>query len=347
MYVRVLTLLLLVSVVLEYSLARKKDRKKEKDAHKVRGKPSSIESSPIILQMEEQIKKLEEQIAKIPKNSVHIHMSDGNDDDESSTRLALDSEDHHNTSVHRVEGAIELDGDDDHHHHDHDKARVETHGNEQHIHMHMHLESSDCKHKKHDDEVHAHCEVFPNSNVADGDDIRGAIHLIQKGDDPVEIFIALNGFDMTKENPKHSHGFHVHQYGDTSNSCDSLGGHFNPSGSSHGAQDAHTRHVGDLGNIDCDMNGEIDYKMKDETISLHAENSLIGRSIVIHEGPDDLGMGGDAGSLKGGNAGPKVACCVIVLADPTKHQHHINIDAQEGGAKHEGHTGLDVHEVKP
>lgn len=115
----------------------------------MRGKPSSIESSPIILQMEEQIKKLKEQIAKIPKNAVHIHMSDGNDDDESSTRLALDSEDHQNTSVHRVEGAIELDSDD--HDHDHDKAHVETHGNEQHIHMHMHLEPSDC-HKKHDDE---------------------------------------------------------------------------------------------------------------------------------------------------------------------------------------------------
>ncbi|XP_071175767.1 uncharacterized protein [Mytilus edulis] len=346
MYVRVLALLLLVSVILDYSLARKKDRKKEKIANKVRGKPSSIESSPIILQMEEQIKKLKEQIAKIPKNAVHIHMSDGNDDDESSTRLALDSEDHQNTSVHRVEGAIELDSDD--HDHDHDKAHVETHGNEQHIHMHMHLEPSDC-HKKHDDEVHAHCEVFPNTNVADGDDIRGAIHLLQKGDDPVEIHIALNGFDMTKENPKHSHGFHVHQYGDTSNSCDSLGSHFNPSRSSHGAKDAHTRHVGDLGNIDCDMNGNIDYKMTDETISLHGENSLIGRSIAIHEGPDDLGMGGDAGSLKGGNAGPKVACCVIALADPATHDHlhSFNSDDQEGVAKHEGHTGIHIHEVKP
>lgn len=68
----------------------------------------------------------------------------------------------------------------------------------------------------------------------------------------------------------------------------------------------------------------------------------------IHEGPDDLGMGGDAGSLKGGNAGPKVACCVIALADPTHdHLHSFNSDDQEGVAKHEGHTGLHIHEVKP
>lgn len=344
MYVRILIVILLVSVVLDYSLAKRKDRKKDKDAHKVRGKPSSIESSPIILKMEEQIKELKEQIAKIPKNAVHIHMSDGNNDG-SATRLELDDEDLHNTSVHRVEGAIELDDDD------HEKARVVTHGNEQHVHMHMHLEPSECKdhhHHHHEHaEIHAHCEVFPNSNIADGDDIRGSIHMIQTEDDPVEIFIALNGFDMTKENPKHSHGFHVHQFGDTTNSCDSLGSHYNPGGSTHGAQDAHTRHVGDLGNIDCDMNGDIDYKMKDETISLHGKNSLIGRSIAIHEGPDDLGMGGDAGSLKGGNAGPKVACCIIALANPTEHLHHINLDDKDDVAKHEGHTGLETHEVKP
>jgi hypothetical protein len=42
----------------------------------------------------------------------------------------------------------------------------------------------------------------------------------------------------------------------------------------------------------------------------------------IHHGPDDLGLGGDAGSLSGGNAGSRVACCVITLANPMKNKHH-------------------------
>lgn len=31
----------------------------------------------------------------------------------------------------------------------------------------------------------------------------------------------------------------------------------------------------------------------------------------LHAGEDDLGQGGDAGSLASGNAGPRLACCII------------------------------------
>ena len=41
------------------------------------------------------------------------------------------------------------------------------------------------------------------------------------------------------------------------------------------------RHVGDLGNIGCDMNGVIDHQMKDDNISLHGPHSVVGRSIVV------------------------------------------------------------------
>ena len=42
------------------------------------------------------------------------------------------------------------------------------------------------------------------------------------------------------------------------------------------------------------------------------------RSFVVHRDEDDLGLGtGDAeeGSKKGGNAGPKIGCCNIVMTD--------------------------------
>ena len=45
---------------------------------------------------------------------------------------------------------------------------------------------------------------------------------------------------------------------------------------------------------------------------LKGDNNIVGRAIVVHAGEDDLGKGGDEGSLKTGNAGGRVACCVIV-----------------------------------
>ena len=33
--------------------------------------------------------------------------------------------------------------------------------------------------------------------------------------------------------------------------------------------------------------------------------------IQIHEGSDDMGLGGTAASRSGGNAGTKIACCII------------------------------------
>jgi Cu-Zn family superoxide dismutase len=38
---------------------------------------------------------------------------------------------------------------------------------------------------------------------------------------------------------------------------------------------------------------------------------MIGRSLVIHESPDDLGMGGHQDSLTTGHAGDRITCAVI------------------------------------
>ena len=48
-------------------------------------------------------------------------------------------------------------------------------------------------------------------------------------------------------------------------------------------------------------------------ISPESDHMIVGRSFVLHELEDDLGMGGDEGSETTGNAGTKLGCCVIKL----------------------------------
>ena len=51
----------------------------------------------------------------------------------------------------------------------------------------------------------------------------------------------------------------------------------------------------------------------DKIISLDPDSpaNVVGLAIVIHSGEDDMGKGGDAGSLKTGNAGSRLACGII------------------------------------
>jgi superoxide dismutase, Cu-Zn family len=47
--------------------------------------------------------------------------------------------------------------------------------------------------------------------------------------------------------------------------------------------------------------------------SLSGPESIIGRSVVVHENEDDLGRGGQDDSHLNGHAGPRIACGVIGL----------------------------------
>ncbi len=133
---------------------------------------------------------------------------------------------------------------------------------------------------------------------------------------PVSVLFNLNG-------PKNeTHAIHIHQYGDLRKGCESLGPHFNPTNTTHGSIYYHNmpRHAGDLiNNIDFNNNGLFKFMYEDYTISLYNYSKcILGRSIVIHKGIDDLGLGQGAKkeeSLKTGNAGGRIACGVIGLCE--------------------------------
>ncbi|KAI8889648.1 copper/zinc binding superoxide dismutase [Backusella circina FSU 941] len=111
------------------------------------------------------------------------------------------------------------------------------------------------------------------------------------------------------------HGLHIHQFGDLTNGCENTGGHFNPFTKTHGAITDVERHVGDFGNIE--VNAEDTYailRLDNNLVQLSGENSVIGRSVVIHSGQDDLGRGGTESSKVNGNSGSKIACGVIGYA---------------------------------
>lgn len=106
------------------------------------------------------------------------------------------------------------------------------------------------------------------------------------------------------------HAFHIHQFGDCSSPDGmSAGGHFNPENKPHGHRTEGPRHVGDLGNITADEQGNVDKTFVDHVIKLAGPHSILGRSVVVHDKPDDY-------SQPVGNAGGRAACGVVGIANP-------------------------------
>ncbi len=109
------------------------------------------------------------------------------------------------------------------------------------------------------------------------------------------------------------HGFHIHDLGDcscTDGMCTK--GHFNPTNQPHGGPNSKKRHVGDMGNIIADEQGNATLNFVDKIVTLNGPHTIIGRSIIVHADEDDLV------SQPSGNAGARIGCGVIGIAEEKK-----------------------------
>ncbi|KAI2796022.1 hypothetical protein RDWZM_006981 [Blomia tropicalis] len=111
--------------------------------------------------------------------------------------------------------------------------------------------------------------------------------------------------------PMSQHGFHVHQYKVVGGNCESAGEHYNPTNQPHGGPNSPVSHVGDFGNLHSDAKGTSQIDLISDKVSLRGKYSIIGRSVVVHLRPDDLGTGYNQESRKSGNSGGRIACGTI------------------------------------
>ncbi|MDQ3060505.1 MAG: superoxide dismutase family protein [Pseudomonadota bacterium] len=104
------------------------------------------------------------------------------------------------------------------------------------------------------------------------------------------------------------HGFHLHDKGDCSSGDGmSAGGHFNPGSQPHGSHAALAHHAGDLPSLKSDASGVATFSFESSALSVGTGiNDIVGRALIVHRDPDDFT------TQPTGNAGPRLACAVIV-----------------------------------
>ena len=120
--------------------------------------------------------------------------------------------------------------------------------------------------------------------------------------------------------PGSDHGFHVHERGDCSNNGEAAGGHFNPTKMPHGGQSG-PHHAGDIPSLKADAAGVAEAKFRIAGVLMGGGDAdMIGKAVVVHANPDDYT------SQPSGNAGPRIACGVLLT--PTGGENPKFVPAQ-------------------
>ena len=107
---------------------------------------------------------------------------------------------------------------------------------------------------------------------------------------------------------------HLHAIGDCySGDGKSAGGHWNPTNENHGKWGTAPFHSGDIGNININQSGKGKLTIIDRfdrwSIGGDLETNIIGKSIIIHAGVDDMA------SQPSGAAGIRIGCAIVKKTD--------------------------------
>lgn len=147
-------------------------------------------------------------------------------------------------------------------------------------------------------------ELVAVMTPTEGNETTGTVNFSDVGD-KVRITVMVSGLT-----PNAKHAIHVHEFGDAKASDGtSAGGHFNPEGHDHALPEKEMRHAGDFGNLEADEEGKAVMTIEVDNLTLIGhENSVVGRSVIIHAKEDD-------GGQPTGNAGPRIAQGIIGIAN--------------------------------
>lgn len=141
-----------------------------------------------------------------------------------------------------------------------------------------------------------------------GHQAEGVVRFVETAGRGVEVFAVVDGLTASP------HAFHVHVYGDCSApDASSAGPHFHFTGSSFDEEAGII--TGNLGELARQPTGPSStHQALIPEASLQGEFSILGRAVVVHE------RGNDPAVTPDGDAGARIACGVIGVANPRPPQ---------------------------
>jgi superoxide dismutase, Cu-Zn family len=140
----------------------------------------------------------------------------------------------------------------------------------------------------------------------------GAVKLSEERRDKVQVRAVA--FNL----PAGFHGFHVHSVGECVPPFTTAGGHYNPTGVSHGD------HAGDMPTLLVNQDGSAELRFTTDRFTLRELFDGDGSAIIVHADRDNLAniperyhshtedvFGPDSATLATGDAGARFACGVV------------------------------------
>jgi Cu-Zn family superoxide dismutase len=134
-----------------------------------------------------------------------------------------------------------------------------------------------------------------------GSQVSGTASFMGEGG-PLSLSIEIEGA------PAGTHAVHLHEIGDCSApDASSAGNHWNPTHEDHGRWGDAPFHLGDIGNVEVaeDGTGRLALITDKWAIGTGSQNDVVGKSIIVHEKPDDFT------TQPTGAAGGRIGCGVV------------------------------------